>query len=147
MEMPAPRRELPIANAKCIVLKMVLGERLDGRTLMLNMVVGRDMLLTLIGEAIGIGVTALLSPVLSRFLYGVSRVDPLIEKLFHFRHGKVSPYQYVRQTRCAKPLRVGAFRHVFAGCNGTDQHGQLILKLYISQLTTAGTRSARIQHE
>jgi hypothetical protein len=94
------------------------------------------MLLTLIGEAIGVGVTALLSPVLSRFLYGVSRVDPLIEKLFHFRHGKVSPYQYVRQTRCAKPSRVSAFRHVFAGCNGTDQHGRLILKLYISQLTT-----------
>jgi hypothetical protein len=70
MEMLAPKRELPIANAKCIVLKMVLGERLDGRTLMLNMVVGRDMLLTLIGEAIGIGVTALLSPVLSRFHTG-----------------------------------------------------------------------------
>jgi len=36
-------------------------------------------------------------------------------------HGKVSPYQYVRQTRCAKPSRVSAFRHAFAGCNGTDQ--------------------------
>ena len=80
--MLAPKRELPLANAKCIALKMVPGEQLDGRTLMLNMVVGRGML-TLIGEAIGISVTALLSPVLSRFLYGVSRVDPLIEKLFY----------------------------------------------------------------
>jgi len=34
--------------------------------------------LTLVGEAIGIGITALLNPVLSRFLYGVSRVGPLI---------------------------------------------------------------------
>ena len=41
------------------------------------MVVWRGMLLTLIGEAIGIGITALLSPVLSRFLHGVSRVEPL----------------------------------------------------------------------
>jgi hypothetical protein len=81
--MLAPKRELPIANAKCIGLKMVLGEQLDDRTLMFNMVVGRGMLLTLIGEAIGVGVTALLSPVLSRFLYGVSRIDPLIEKLFY----------------------------------------------------------------
>jgi hypothetical protein len=79
MEMLAPKRELPIANAKCIGLKMVLGARLDGRTLMLNMVVGRGMLLTPIGEAIGIGVTALLSPMLSRFLYGVSRVDHLLK--------------------------------------------------------------------
>ena len=40
------------------------------------------MLLTLFGKAIGIGVTALLGPVLSCFLYG-HRVDPLIEKLFY----------------------------------------------------------------
>jgi hypothetical protein len=34
IEMLAPKRELPIVNAKFIVLKMVLGQRLDGRTLM-----------------------------------------------------------------------------------------------------------------
>jgi len=50
---------------------------------MLNMVVGRGMLSTLVGEAIGIGVTALLSPAFNRFLYGVSRVGPFIERLFY----------------------------------------------------------------
>lgn len=78
------------------------------------MVVGRGMLfLTLIGEAIGIGVTAaLLSPVLSRFLYGISRVDPLITaavlvglaiaafaacSLPAFKAGNMDPYQVLRK--------------------------------------------------
>ncbi|PYP84396.1 MAG: hypothetical protein DMG65_22595 [Candidatus Angelobacter sp. Gp1-AA117] len=56
MEMLVPKWELPIANAKDFCG--------SGN----HMVVGRGMLLTLIGEAIGTGVSALLSPMLSCFL-------------------------------------------------------------------------------
>jgi hypothetical protein len=67
MEMLAPKRELPIVNAKLTVLKMVLGERLDGRTLVLNMVVGRGVAFGPYWRSDWDWCTALLSPVLSRF--------------------------------------------------------------------------------
>ena len=69
--------------------------------------------MTLIGEAIGIGVTALLNPVLSRFLYGVSRVGPLITvavlvglaiaafaaQFAAFKAGNMDPYQVLRKSK------------------------------------------------
>ena len=76
------------------------------------MVVGWGMISTLIGEAIGIGVTALLSPVLSRFLQGVSRSAPLITaavlvglaiaafaacSLPVFKAANIHPYQVLRK--------------------------------------------------